>query len=77
EEIDAHRARALNPEHRVIRGTSAYTCTYFQSLEATNPWYNAVYDHVEEAMNAFGDATGRQYQPIEYYGRPQAQRVII
>ncbi|EBV3206223.1 pyruvate:ferredoxin (flavodoxin) oxidoreductase [Salmonella enterica subsp. enterica serovar Virchow] len=76
-EIDAHRARALNPEHPVIRGTSANPDTYFQSREATNPWYNAVYDHVEEAMKAFGDATGRQYQPFEYYGHPQAERVII
>ncbi|ENI8215588.1 2-oxoacid:acceptor oxidoreductase family protein, partial [Salmonella enterica] len=76
-EIDAHRARALNPEHPVIRGTSANPDTYFQSREATNPWYNAVYDHVEEAMRAFGDATGRHYQPFEYYGHPQAERVII
>lgn len=36
-EIDAHRARALNPEHPVIRGTSANPDTYFQSREATNP----------------------------------------
>ncbi|EFM1896836.1 4Fe-4S dicluster domain-containing protein [Escherichia coli] len=76
-EIDAHRARALNPEHPVIRGTSANPDTYFQSREATNPWYNAVYDHVEQAMNDFSAATGRQYQPFEYYGHPQAERVII
>ncbi len=56
-EIDAHRARALNPEHPVIRGTSANPDTYFQSREATNPWYNAVYDHVEQAMNDFAAAT--------------------
>ncbi len=76
-EIDAHRARALNPEHPVIRGTSANPDTYFQSREATNPWYNAVYDHVEQAMNDFAAATSRQYQPFEYYGHPQAERVII
>ncbi|HGX9223249.1 TPA: pyruvate:ferredoxin (flavodoxin) oxidoreductase, partial [Escherichia coli] len=76
-EIDAHRARGLNPEHPVIRGTSANPDTYFQSREATNPWYNAVYDHVEQAMNDFAAATGRQYQPFEYYGHPQAERVII
>jgi pyruvate-ferredoxin/flavodoxin oxidoreductase len=77
EEITAHRARALNPEHPVIRGTSANPDTYFQSREATNPWYNAVYDHVEQAMNDFADATGRQYKPFEYYGHPQAERVIV
>jgi pyruvate-ferredoxin/flavodoxin oxidoreductase len=37
DEIDAHRLRALNPEHPVIRGTSANPDTYFQSREATNP----------------------------------------
>ncbi|HKS33469.1 MAG TPA: pyruvate:ferredoxin (flavodoxin) oxidoreductase, partial [Enterobacteriaceae bacterium] len=75
--IDAHRSRALNPEHPVIRGTSANPDTYFQSREATNPWYNAVYAHVEQAMNDFAAATGRQYQPFEYYGHPQAERVIV
>ncbi|XES86210.1 pyruvate:ferredoxin (flavodoxin) oxidoreductase [Franconibacter pulveris] len=76
-EIDAHRARALNPEHPVIRGTSANPDTYFQSREATNPWYNAVYDHVETAMNDFAQATGRHYRPFDYYGHPQAERVIV
>lgn len=76
-EIDAHRARALNPEHPVIRGTSANPDTYFQSREATNPWYNAVYDHVDTAMNDFAQATGRHYRPFDYYGHPQAERVIV
>ncbi|MGK4855868.1 hypothetical protein ACSMCS_23680, partial [Salmonella enterica] len=51
-EIDAHRARALNPDHPVIRGTSAKPDTYVQSREATNPWYNAGEDPVEEALTA-------------------------
>lgn len=76
-EIDAHRARALNPEHPVIRGTSANPDTYFQSREATNPWYDAIYEQVEQAMDAFADATGRRYRPFEYYGHPQAERVIV
>ncbi|XPE62176.1 hypothetical protein ACNKHT_11455 [Shigella flexneri] len=38
--------------------------TYFQSREATNRWYHVVYDHVEQAMNDFSAATGRQYQPL-------------
>lgn len=77
EEIDAHRARALNPEHPVIRGTSANPDTYFQSREATNPWYDAVYDHVQQAMDDFAAATGRQYRPFDYYGHPEAERVIV
>ena len=76
-DIDAHRARALNPEHPVIRGTSANPDTYFQSREATNVWYDAVYGHVEQAMADFADATGRRYRPFEYYGHPQAERVIV
>ncbi|MDQ7883252.1 pyruvate:ferredoxin (flavodoxin) oxidoreductase [Atlantibacter hermannii] len=75
--IDAHRARALNPEHPVIRGTSANPDTYFQSREATNPWYNAVYEHVQQTMNDFAAATGRQYHPFDYYGHPKAERVIV
>lgn len=75
--IDAHRARALNPDHPVIRGTSANPDTYFQSREATNPWYDAVYDHVEQAMTDFAAATGRQYHPFEYVGAADAERVII
>ncbi|MFI3035362.1 pyruvate:ferredoxin (flavodoxin) oxidoreductase [Atlantibacter hermannii] len=75
--IDAHRARALNPEHPVIRGTSANPDTYFQSREATNPWYNAVYEHIQQTMNDFAAATGRQYHPFDYYGHPQAERVIV
>lgn len=75
--IDAHRARALTPDHPVIRGTSANPDTYFQSREATNPYYDATYQHVADAMQAFGDVTGRHYQPFEYYGHPEAERVVI
>ncbi|PKH26778.1 pyruvate:ferredoxin (flavodoxin) oxidoreductase [Enterobacterales bacterium CwR94] len=75
--IEAHRARALSPDHPVIRGTSANPDTYFQSREATNPWYNATCEHVEQAMAAFAGETGRHYQPFEYYGHPDATRVIV
>ena len=63
--IDAHRARALTPDHPVIRGTSANPDTYFQSREATNPYYQETYQHVADAMQAFGEVTGRHYQPFE------------
>ncbi len=77
ESIEAHRRHALSPDHPVIRGTSANPDTYFQSREATNPWYNAGYQHVVDAMEAFAKETGRHYQPFEYYGHPQAERVVI
>ena len=50
--IDAHRSRALSPDHPVVRGTSANPDTYFQSREATNPWYDATGQHVIDAMAA-------------------------
>ncbi|WP_038913192.1 pyruvate:ferredoxin (flavodoxin) oxidoreductase [Dickeya zeae] len=75
--IDAHRERALTPERPVIRGTASNPDTFFQAREATNPWYNAAFGHVEQAMNDFARETGRQYQPFEYYGHPDATRVIV
>ncbi|QIZ46036.1 pyruvate:ferredoxin (flavodoxin) oxidoreductase [Dickeya zeae] len=75
--IEAHRERALTPERPVIRGTASNPDTFFQAREATNPWYNAAFGHVEQAMNDFARETGRQYQPFEYYGHPDATRVIV
>lgn len=77
EAINAHRARALTPDRPRIRGTSANPDTYFQSREATNRWYDDCTQHVEAAMTAFGENTGRHYQPFEYYGHPQAERIIM
>ncbi|AGP44666.1 Pyruvate-flavodoxin oxidoreductase [Serratia plymuthica] len=77
EAIDAHRSRALSPDHPVVRGTSANPDTYFQSREATNPWYDSACQHVIDAMDKFAQVTGRAYQPFEYYGPPQAERVVI
>ncbi|MBG6248105.1 MULTISPECIES: pyruvate:ferredoxin (flavodoxin) oxidoreductase [Symbiopectobacterium] len=75
--IAAHRERALTPERPVIRGTASNPDTFFQAREATNPWYNNTYSHVEQAMDAFAEVTGRRYQPFEYYGHPEATRVIV
>ncbi|WP_347254764.1 pyruvate:ferredoxin (flavodoxin) oxidoreductase [Leminorella grimontii] len=75
--IKAHRQRALTPDRPVIRGTSANPDTYFQCREATNPWYNDAYGHVERAMDDFAEQTGRRYRPFEYYGHPEAERVVI
>lgn len=77
EAIDAHRSRALSPDHPVVRGTSANPDTYFQSREATNPWYDSACQHVIDTMDKFAQITGRAYQPFEYYGHPQAERVVI
>ncbi|MCO4198259.1 pyruvate:ferredoxin (flavodoxin) oxidoreductase [Aeromonas hydrophila] len=77
EAIRAHRERALTPDKPVIRGTAANPDTYFQCREATNPWYDDGYRHVSEAMDAFGERTGRHYRPFEYVGHPEAERVLV
>ena len=77
EAIAAFRSRALTPDKPIIRGTSANPDTYFQCREAINPYYDKVYQHVVEAMAAFEKQTGRKYQPFEYYGAHDAERIII
>ncbi len=75
--VRAHRARALSPEHPVVRGTAHNPDTFFQAREACNPFYERVPAIVQGAMDAFADATGRHYQLFEYEGDPDAERVVI
>ncbi|OCG01155.1 pyruvate:ferredoxin (flavodoxin) oxidoreductase [Gilliamella sp. wkB112] len=75
--ITALRARALTPDKPVIRGTSANPDTFFQCREAINPYYNNAYQHVVDAMVAFEKETGRKYQPFEFHGAIDAERIII
>lgn len=75
--IRAHRERALTPDHPSIRGTAQNPDVYFQTRESVNPYYNAVTQIVEETMAQFGEITGRRYKPFEYFGDPNAERVIV
>ena len=75
--IAAQRARALSPEHPVIRGTSQNPDVFFQAREAQNPWFDAFPAHVQAAMDRFAALTGRQYHLFDYVGAPDAERVII
>ncbi|MCL2852790.1 MAG: pyruvate:ferredoxin (flavodoxin) oxidoreductase, partial [Defluviitaleaceae bacterium] len=77
EAVNAFRARALNPEHPVTRGTTQNPDIYFQGREACNTFYNAVPGIVEGYMNEINKLTGRDYQLFNYYGAPDAERVII
>jgi pyruvate-ferredoxin/flavodoxin oxidoreductase len=72
-----HRARALSPEHPVIRGTAQNPDVYFQGREAVNVYYTVCPDIVQETMDKFALLTGRQYRLFEYYGAPDAERVIV
>ncbi len=77
ESILAHRNRGLNPDHPSIRGTASNPDTYFQSREASNRFYLACPDIVEGKLRQLGKLTGRNYQLYEYYGAPDAERVMV
>jgi len=71
------RQRALNPENPVTRGTAQNPDIYFQAREASNVYYNRVVGIVEDYVNKLSELTGRSYHLFDYYGAPDAERVII
>ncbi len=73
----AHRARALSPDHPVLRGTSQNPDVFFQSREAANPYYTACPGIVQKTMDKFAQLTGRQYKLFDYYGPKDAERIIV
>ena len=77
EELKKFRENALNPEHPVLRTTGQYDDTYFQSREACNSFYDALPDVIAGYMDEINKLTGRDYKPYNYYGAPDAERVIV
>ncbi len=75
--VRAHRERALNPDHPVLRGTSQNPDVYFQGRETVNPYYQALPAIVAGVMDRFAALTGRHYRPFEYVGAPDAERVLL
>jgi pyruvate-ferredoxin/flavodoxin oxidoreductase len=75
--IAQHRARALDPEHPSIRGTSQNPDVFFAARETVNKYYQATPAIVEKAMNRFAELTGRRYSLFDYIGAPDAERVAI
>ena len=75
--VNAFRRRALNPDHPVIRGTAQNPDIYFQGREAVNRYYDAIPELVEEAMAQMTKITGREHHLFDYYGAPDADRIII
>ncbi len=75
--VKAFRERALNPEHPVMRGSHENGDIFFQNREASNAYYNAVPAIVEEYMGKINDKLGTDYQLFNYYGAPDADRVIV
>ncbi len=75
--IEAHRNRALSPDHPVLRGTAQNPDVFFQNRETMNKFYTDCPDIVQKHMDKFAQLTGRQYQLFEYHGAPDADKVII
>jgi pyruvate-ferredoxin/flavodoxin oxidoreductase len=77
ERVHEHRARALSPDHPVIRGTAQNPDVYFQARETVNPFYAACPAIVQQTMDHFAALTGRHYGLFEYHGATDAERVIV
>ena len=75
--VRAHRERALTPERPVLRGSAQNPDVFFQAREACNPYYLACPVIVQDVMDRFARQTGRAYRLFDYYGAPDADRVII
>ena len=75
--VNEFRRRALNPEHPVLRGQAQNGDIFFQAREACNKYYDAVPEVVVDYMNKVNEKIGTDYKPFNYYGAPDANKVII
>ena len=75
--IRDHRARALSPDHPVIRGTAQNPDVYFQGRETVNPYYQATPAIVQTVMDQFAKIAERPYHLFDYSGHPEAERVVV
>ncbi|HKW65600.1 MAG TPA: pyruvate:ferredoxin (flavodoxin) oxidoreductase [Candidatus Acidoferrum sp.] len=75
--IRQHRERALSPDRPVLRGTAQNPDVFFQAREACNPFYRACPQIVQDVMDRFAIQTGRAYHLFDYFGAPDAERVVI
>ena len=75
--VENFRASALNPYHPSLRNTVQNPDVYFQFREANNRFYDALPETVEQYMQKINEATGEDYHIFNYYGAPDATRVIV
>lgn len=76
-ELKKFRDNALNPENPSMRGTAQNDDVYFQNREACNSYYNNIPGIVESYMNEINKLAHTNYAPFEYYGSPNAEKIII
>lgn len=75
--IREHRARGLDPDHPVLRGSAQNPDVFFQAREAVNPFYDQTSEIVQTEMDRLFELTGRRYRLFDYFGSPNATRVIV
>jgi pyruvate-ferredoxin/flavodoxin oxidoreductase len=75
--VFAHRMRRMSPDAPIIRGTSQNPDVYFQARESVNQYYEACPSITQKAMDQFAELTGRSYKLYQYYGAPDADRIVI
>ncbi|MBR2614740.1 MAG: pyruvate:ferredoxin (flavodoxin) oxidoreductase [Clostridia bacterium] len=76
-DVEDFRARALNPEHPIQRGTAQNADIYFQNRETANKYYDATPAIVQEMMDKVNKLTGRNYHLFDYVGAPDAENITI
>lgn len=77
EALNEFRNRSLNPERPYTKGTAQNPDIYFQAMEASNPYYENIVEVVNDYMQEINKLTGRDYRPFNYYGHPEAERIIV
>lgn len=75
--VKAFRARSLNPDQPVLRGSAQNPDIFFQARESSNPFYDALPEIVARYLDQISELTGRDYKLFNYYGAPDAERIII
>jgi pyruvate-ferredoxin/flavodoxin oxidoreductase len=75
--VHKHRARRLSPDCPELRGSAQNPDTFFQSREACSPYFEKMPGIVQKAMDSFAEKVGRKYRLFDYFGVPDAERVIV
>jgi len=75
--IREHRMRALSPDRPKLRGTAQNPDVFFQARETVNSFYQVCPEIVQKVMDRFAQVVGREYKLFQYFGAPDAEKVII
>ncbi|MBR5468560.1 MAG: pyruvate:ferredoxin (flavodoxin) oxidoreductase [Firmicutes bacterium] len=75
--VNSFKRNALNPEHPVLRGSAQNPDIFFQARESCNRYYEDIVGVCEDYMKQMSALTGRDYQLFNYYGAPDAERVVV